>query len=150
MDADDKLLTQLGAVLRTVDPVPWQVTMAARSAIAWRTIDAELAALLEDSAIDHHLVGTRGSDSGWRALTFESPNGVTIEVEVVLDGGGRTILGQVVPGASTDVTVRLGTREVAASSDELGRFRLEDIPAGPISLRIDHPDGPVETGWVTI
>ncbi len=150
MDADDELLTQLGAVLRAVDPVPKQVTMAARSAIAWRTIDAELAALLEDSAIDHHLVGTRGGDSGWRALTFESPSGVTIEVEVVRDGGGRTILGQVVPGASTDVTVRLGTREVAASSDELGRFRLEDIPAGPISLRIDHPDGPVETGWVTI
>lgn len=151
MDADDDtMLGELGALLARVDPVPDDVTLAARSAIAWRRIDAHLAELLEDSALEAELAGTRGSGSGWRALTFESPAGTTIEVEVVLDGADRTIIGQIVPAESVRIALRQGRRQVLGTTDDLGRFRFEKVPQGPVSLRIDQSTGPIETGWVTI
>ena len=39
---DDPLLTDLADLLRRIDPVPPEVTLAARSAFAWRTLDDEL------------------------------------------------------------------------------------------------------------
>lgn len=150
MATDERLMEELGAVLRAIDPVPNEVTLAARSAIAWRRLDADLAELLEDSALEQHLAGTRGGQSGWRALTFESPGGVSIEVEVTLDGTRRTVIGQVVPAANARVGLRQGKEQRVSDTDEHGRFRFDGVTAGPISLRVGHPDGPVETGWVTI
>ena len=48
---DDALLAELAGILARVDPVPGEVTLAARSALAWRSMDAELAELLHDSAL---------------------------------------------------------------------------------------------------
>ncbi len=113
-------------------------------------MDAELAQLLDDTSGDRELAATRGSDSGWRALTFEAPTGVTIEVEVLLDGVARTVIGQVLPAAGASVALRHAKRHYSAVADDLGRFRFDSIPSGPVSLRVERVDGPVETGWVTI
>lgn len=147
---DDTLLADLGRVLRTGDPVPSDVTLAGRSAIIWRRMDADLAELLEDSATEGALAGTRGDATGWRALTFESPTGIAIEVEVVLEGAGRTMLGQLIPAAPGRVALRHGRTQTISTADEMGRFRFDGVPSGPVSLRVEHVDGPVETGWVTI
>ena len=52
---------------------------AARAAIGWRTIDAELAELIADSAVDEPALLVRGTAQP-RTLTFEAP-GLTIEIE---------------------------------------------------------------------
>lgn len=148
---DDSLIRELAGVFDRVDPVPADVTLAARSAIAWRRMDAELAQLLEDAADERELAGTRGDGSGWRALTFEAAT-ITIEVEVAVAGRGRTVLGQIVPAAAAQIVLRqvgVDAPRVAAT-DDLGRFRFDEVAPGPISLRVEHPDGNVETGWVTV
>lgn len=151
MDTDDAtLMAALGELIRRVDPVPADVTLAARSALAWRRMDAELAELLEDSATETELAGTRGGESGWRALTFESPNGITIEVEITLDGTDRIVLGQIIPACPARVGLRFAKTQLVAEADDLGRFRFDRVPSGPVSLRIEHSTCPVETGWVTI
>src|SRR5262245_45371457 len=53
---DEELLTALREVAGRADPAPDEVILAARSAIAYRRMDAELAELLYDSAVeDDHL-----------------------------------------------------------------------------------------------
>lgn len=56
---DDALVADLRRVLSASDPVPEPVKLAARVAIEWRTLDAELAALVHDSTI--HEPGSSGS-----------------------------------------------------------------------------------------
>ncbi len=149
---DDTLMRELGGLLKHADPIPAELTLAARSAIAWRRLDAQLAELLEDSAGERELAGTRGDDAGWRALTFESTTGVTIEVEIAVAGSGRNVMGQVIPGFSGRVALRRNgdPEPQIVSADELGRFRFDDVAPGPVSLRVEHPTGHIETGWVTI
>ena len=61
---------------------------AARAAWTWRTIDAELAALVHDSTLDdQELVGVRGAATV-RALSFAAGEHM-IEVEVSEDGDRR-------------------------------------------------------------
>lgn len=149
---DDALLDEMGALLRRADPVPGEVTLAARSALAWRRMDAELAELLHDSALEAEpLAGVRSTAGGWRALTFETTDGLSIEVEVGVDRSKRSIVGQIVPPVSARILVRFPGADLPIHADELGRFQASDLRAGPISLRCELSDGrAIETGWVRI
>ncbi len=146
---DDRLLDELASVLRRADPVPADVTLAARSALAWRRMDAELAELLHDSAVDPEPAGLR-SGRGWRTLTFETPTGGTIELEVSAQRSTRSIVGQIVPPVAATIVIRSHGTETSISTDDLGRFGAGDLPPGPVSLRCELPGGAIETGWVTI
>lgn len=148
---DDRLLEEIGQLLRRADPVPSDVTLAARSALAWRRMDAELAELLYDSALEAEpLAGVRSTATGWRVLTFEG-RGVTIEVEISLERSKRTLVGQIIPPSAARVVVRLPGADRSVDADELGRFVASDLKAGPVSLRCELADGmAIETGWVTI
>src|SRR5437588_4729513 len=90
---DIGLLAELSAMFDVVDPVPPEVTQAAYGAFAWRTIDAELAELAEDSLLTG-TAGVRGADT--RLLTFEAPS-VSAVVEVTELGVRRRLVGQVIP-----------------------------------------------------
>jgi hypothetical protein len=149
---DETILTEIGGLLRRVDPVPEELTLAARSAFAWRRMDAELAQLLHDSTLETEpLAGIRGSGGGWRALTFEAPDGLSIEVEVGVERSKRSIIGQIVPPAEAKVVVRFPGADLPIAADALGRFQASDLRAGPVSLRCEFSDGrAIETGWVTI
>ena len=60
-DGDDRLIEVLRRALAEADEVPTEVVAAARAAWTWRTIDAELAALVHDSTLDdQELAGVRG------------------------------------------------------------------------------------------
>ena len=48
--AEDALLDRLGATLGVADPAPQELRQIARELLAWRTFDAELAALLRTDA----------------------------------------------------------------------------------------------------
>jgi hypothetical protein len=144
----DPMFTTLRSVIDRADPVPAAVVDAARAAYIWRTIDAELAELTADSAMA--TAGVR-STSAPRLLTFEGA-GVEVEVEVAHTGSTRHLSGQLVPMGPAQITVRWsgGTQETTA--DDLGRFSLERVPAGSVSLAILRAgaEQPIVTSWISI
>jgi hypothetical protein len=144
----DPMFATLRNVIDHADPVPQAVVEAARAAYTWRTIDAELAELTADSAMA--TAGVR-SASAPRLLTFEGA-GVEVEVEVAHTGSTRHLSGQLVPMGPAQITVRWssGTRETTA--DDLGRFAVDRVPAGSVSLAIlrTGADQAIVTSWIPI
>jgi hypothetical protein len=153
--AIEPLLAELRSVIGRADPIPDAVVAAARASFAWRTIDAELAELVADSADtaarSSSAVGATRAGAAPRLLTFEAA-ALTVEVEVAETGDTRRLVGQLVPVGAADVTVRWSGGTRTASADEFGRFAVDDIPAGPISLAVARTDAatPVVTSWVAI
>lgn len=146
-EPDDRLLQELTSALDATDPVPERFIEAAKESFTWRTIDIELAELVFDSA-EAELVGVRGADAT-RQVTFQAP-GFEIEVAIISDGT-RRLVGQVVPAHEGTVELHFGEQSVATGSDSLGRFSFEDVPLGPISLRIELADGAVvQTAWTLV
>ena len=141
---DDELVAEVRALMSRYDPVPPEALAAAHSAIAWRTIDAELAELSAEA----ELVGVRGVSSP-ELLSFES-RGLTVELEVLAVDGGRRLLGQLVPPGPGLVQVRHEGGSVSVPADEVGRFRADDLAPGPVSLRCSAGPHVVETDWFLI
>lgn len=144
----DPTFATLRSVIDRADPVPSAVVDAARAAFTWHTIDAELAELTADSAMA--TAGTRSS-SAPRLLTFEGA-GIEVEVEVAQTGPTRRLAGQVIPVGAAQVTVRWASGTQDAAADDLGRFTVEGIPAGAISLAVLRAgaEHPIVTSWVSI
>lgn len=143
--SDEELLAALGRALNEAEPVPRAVSEYARAGFGWRTLDAELAELVFDSAVEE-LVGVRGEET--RQVTFRSP-GLEIEV-AVLDEGSRRIIGQLVPPQATAIEMRHDGHSVETRSDDLGRFTFDGVPTGPISLRCSLGGMTVQTDWVVV
>jgi hypothetical protein len=149
----ERLRRELAALIARLDPVPPEVLRDARAAWELRSLDAQLAAIANDSLLDRQLGGVRAAE-GARSLTFQAP-GLTVEVEVTVVGDRRRLIGQLAPPGRATVTVRHGGGAVVVEADELGRFRADDLPAGPASLRCEPVGdgvggGPVMTCWVVI
>jgi len=144
----EPLLAELRDVAELADPVPAAVVTAAKAALTWRTVDAELAELTADSSLAP--AGVRAAQAA-RLLTFEGP-GVEIEVEIVETGPTRRLTGQVVPVTPAGVTIRWGAGVVDVTADDLGRFTATDVPAGSVRLEVRRADDrhPVVTSWVSI
>lgn len=151
---DDLLLEELRRVFAAIDPVPESVQLAARAAIEWRTIDAELASLVSDSITEEPVLAVRGGGEP-RLLTFEAP-GLTIELEAEpLGDDTLRFVGQLVPPQPAQIAVRHGDDLIATRADERGRFVAGGVEPGPISLRcrLDGEAGEgrlVETAWLAI
>ena len=130
-DSDDGLLAALRVAARALDPVPASVTDAAKAAFTWRTIDAELAALVYDSA-EQELAGVRGAPAR-RSLSFEYAD---VVVDMELDEGERTLTGQVAPPAVDWIELHQAesAAPVRVEADELGRFRMTGVRPGPFRL----------------
>jgi hypothetical protein len=119
----------------------------------WRPIDAEVAELAYDSVADRSLASAVRGSEGTRLLTFEAP-GLTLEVEVTALGARRHMIGQLLPNRQARVMVRHQDGIATVDADRFGRFRVEDLPSGPGSLRChlggEHAGTPVVTDWVTL
>jgi len=145
---DAKLLRRIGKMLDEVDPVPGDVLAAARSAFAWRDLDAQLARLVDAE----QLVGSATRAHGeHRLLTFEAP-GVTVAIEATEINGARKLIGQLVPSGPHHVALESAAQagqSLNAPVDHLGRFTLSSVPAGLVRLKCVMPDGTqVVTEWV--
>lgn len=155
MDAyDDRLTDELRALANRVDPPPDLLGELARAAFGWRSIDAQLAELTYDSAVDESLAqAVRGPARTTRLLTFDAA-GITVEVEVTVQGEQRRLMGQIVPMQPMVVEIRHSGGVTPAESDELGRFAADGLPWGPVSLRCHVAAGDearvVHTDWATI
>ena len=93
--ADRELLAHVRAMFDETDPVPEFLLDAARATFSWRTIDAELAELTNDSLLEGAAVRAARVP---RLLTFTS-DVATLVVEVAEHvrgaGIGRRLLGQI-------------------------------------------------------
>ncbi|MCB0873607.1 MAG: hypothetical protein H6531_00535 [Actinobacteria bacterium] len=150
--ADRRLLDEIGEMLRVADPVPDHVRLAARSAVAWRRMNEGIAELLHDSASDaaEAAMAVRGTQH-IRALSFQSSDGVLLELEITGQPVGHIVIGQIVPESEAIVTVRVGETERTAAADALGRFRIDDVPSGPMSVHCQLPDGrTIVTSWTSL
>lgn len=147
----DPLWQEVTMLVARADPLPPEISQRGRSSLTWRTIDAELAELAYDS-VGALPVGFRGS-AGPRQLTFEAP-GFTLELQLVASGDRRRLLGFLEPAQEASIMVRHGDGIVAARADRSGRFVVDDLAAGPATLRC-HLAGrggnrPVVTDWVNL
>jgi hypothetical protein len=125
---------------------------AGSDGFTWRPIDAEVAELAYDSVAERYLGSAIRGSEDTRLLTFEAP-GLTLEVQVTALGARRYMIGQLVPNRQARVMVRHQDGIATVDADGFGRFRVEDLPPGPGSLRchlVGEPSGaPVVTDWVT-
>jgi len=149
---EDELEAELRRLFKRVDPVPPEVTEFAKAALGWRRLDADLAELLADSALETEAVAlARGAETR-RSLSFGGGE-LAIEVEIGTSDDTHTLLGQLAPAAVATIEVQDGEAAVLASteSDALGRFKLTFAGNGRFRLRIGRSDGaPVETSWFTV
>ena len=149
-ERDEALIEQLRSTLQA-DAVPGAVTDAAKAAFGWRRIDAELADLLSDSALDAEPALARG-EALVRSVTFSAGRTI-VELEIHQDRERRTLLGQLSPAATWTVDVQHADGSAAAPvrSDLLGRFRIALERGGTVRLRLSGAnDAVIETAWIPI
>ena len=159
VNGDEGLLRELRSLFAHLDPVDPRLRDQARFAYCWRSVDSELAELSFDSLLDHEMalaVRAAGDPTTEpRMLGFGAVvDGEDVAIEVELTPGpapGRaSLVGQLVPPASTTVELQTGGGELAAvRTDDLGRFLIEPVPSGPVRLRFRRGDRHVHTTWVS-
>ncbi len=151
MPDDDELERDLKSAAQLLDPIPPRLLRDAMDIFGWRTIDAELAELVFDSADAHAAELVRGSGQP-RLLTFQASD---LSIELELTGGGpeRRIAGRLVPARPADVEIRYGVLQRTVTTDELGRFSVTLPGSGPVSLRCRAAGGTaswqVVTDWIS-
>jgi len=154
-DEHDRLEDELRDAFSEHDAIPPLVTQMAKAALGWRRLDAELAELLADSALDTGSVGgARSAQATLRSMSF-SAGRLTIDIEIRGEGTARIALGQLSPAGRA--RIELQTADQAAStiieSDDLGRFRTSLPAAGSVRLRVARePAGAdwIETSWIAL
>lgn len=146
MADDEQLLADLRDAVRSARDVPAAFIAAGKAAFSWRTVDAELAALAEDSVDGDVLAGTRAEHATVRALSFRASD-LSIELEVSSDA----LLGQLVPPRPGQVEVQGKdgtTRSVAV--DESGWFTVRPLPQTMVRLHLQTAGSDVITEWFTL
>jgi hypothetical protein len=143
---DDALVRELARAVALHDPVPAELLTFAWEAFTWRTVDAELAALVADSR-DAAGAVFRGAEDV-RLLTFTAGE-QQLDVELLTDGAARRLVGELTPGRRAHVVVEHAGGTVTEEADELGRFLVAGVPAGRIRVRCEPVDGPpIVTPWL--
>jgi hypothetical protein len=154
-DPDERLMAELRGFFAEVDPVPPLVIETAKASLGWRRLDADLAELLSDSALEEAAFAlARGGEAPARSVTFSSAD-LTIDIEVHVDDQGRTLLGALSPPAAARIEIEtMADEPLFAKADRLGRFRARLPAGGTIRIRILDGEGragpPVETSWITV
>ena len=150
-DRDDELERRLRALATEADPPPELVVESAKAAFALRDLDAELAELVADSAVDDPAVLTRAVVSDVRMISFECGT-VTVELDVETDPLSRLVdLRGLVVGAAGAVTIVRSDTRSSVPLDADGRFDSGGLAPGPLRLELTASDGRrVTTSWVSV
>ncbi len=150
---DDELMAELAAAVEEETAVSDRRRTAAHDAFTWRTVDAELAELLHDSALDAGAAVRSGSgaDGGPRMLSFRRA-AVTLEVEI----DGDAVLGEVIDeseGDTAPATVTLQRPDAddrSAEADASGFFRFDGVEPGSVRFVVARAGSSLTTPWATI
>jgi hypothetical protein len=151
-DRDDALLAELRRVASQADPVPPELLHQAREALTWLHVDAELAELLADSALERGEPALARSTTGARLLAFASEaSDTTIEIELLEEEGSRRLVGQLAPPGQAQVELQTEAGVERTAADELGRFRFAHVPGGRFRLRVARDAvSAVVTSWISV
>jgi hypothetical protein len=142
--SDDELLAELRDIAAETDPVPEPLLDAARMAFELRDVDAMLAELVHDSAVDAPAMAIRGGGTE-RILSF-AVRALAVECQITARGSHRDLLGQLVGGRTEQMDVQVTGAVSTVPVNDAGRFSVRGLPAGPFRLRCRLADG---TGLVT-
>ncbi len=139
-----RLLDELREALTLARPAPDGLTELAAATFSWRTVEEELAQLAFDST--ESLMAVR-SDTTVRTMSFEL-EGLTIDLQINLSAG--SLIGQIEP--EEQGTASLIHREGILDTpiEDLGTFGFDDLPAGPLAIRVTLADRVVRTEWFLI
>ena len=136
---DDEMLTLLAEALGG-DQAPSDALEVAYLAYGWRTLDADLAKLIDDSQVE--VVGFhRGAYS--RLLSYESTHGT---IEVGLDDDAFEI---VVAPRPERITLCQPTSTTELTIDNEGRATGSGW-SGPVRFEVTWTEGSVQTPWTTL
>lgn len=148
---DDELAGWLARAIAHADPVPAQLLDAARAAYGLRDLDARVAELVRDSAVDAPAALVRGD--GRRLLSFETGD-IVIECEVRRHPARVDVLGQLVGGTATSITAHVAASPrdpVQVPVDQDGQFSIHGLPDGVLRLGCQLTDGTViVTSWTPV
>jgi hypothetical protein len=155
-DPDEPLVADLRDYFARVDPVPPLVAQAAKAALGWRRLDADLAELLADSTLEaESLASVRGAGAAVRSVSFGAGE-LTIDLEIHTEGTRLTLLGLLTPPSIASIEIQTADGAIGATteSDATGRFRTQLPAGGRVRLRL-MPRDPglaslIETSWITI
>ena len=145
---DDELMSELRRIAEQLEPVPESVLDGGRAALLTRGLDAELAELLLDSALESAQV--RGVADQVRLLSFQLDDG-SLEVQAEY-GGEQVSLRGLVDGEAGEIEVEHGgageLRRVPV--DAGGGFKLR-LPRGAARFRLRTRSGRlIMTSWVLL
>ncbi len=130
--SDEALLAALRQMLA---PAPeWSADLA-KASYGLRAADAELAALVSDSGFAATRSGLRSG--GVPRLAVFGAGDLTVEIEIEPGTGPDSwrLVGQLTPAAPARIQVRRQRGEpVWVDADELGRFAVDHLASGPLSL----------------
>ena len=144
----DPLWDEFVGVVRARDAVPPELLRMARESFTWRTVDAELAELVADSAQAAGAALVRSGTPRVRLLTFTAGE-LRLELELLVEGAERRVVGEVVPGGRARITVEHLDGSLTEDTDEFGRFLVAGVPAGRIRVRCAPADGAaLVTPWL--
>lgn len=146
---DENLMAELAAAVAEEAAVSERRRTAAKAAFTWRTVDAELAELLHDSALDAG-AAVRSASGAPRTLTFVR-GAVTLEIEV----DGDTLLGEVVDedpasGPASVALQRPDADDRSVETDASGFFRFDGVEPGPVRFVVSRAGWSLTTPWATI
>ena len=152
MDDDNVLMNRLHDMFAVHDAPPAQLVGLAQGLYGLRDLDAELATLTGDSAVDGLEVAVRRADDAGgdvRLLTFE---GAELAIEIEVSGTGRTrrVVGQLVPAGPATVEARQpsAAQPYHVEADARGRFEFESLSPEPLRLTWRRRGArPVTTEW---
>jgi hypothetical protein len=150
---DEGLLAALHEMLGQQGAPPgWSVELA-KGSYGLRAIDTELAALTSDSA-DAATSSLLRADGGPRLVVFDTE---ALSVEIEIEPGNRAerwqLVGQLIPAGTARIQLRRGLRAEPAwvDADEWGRFAVDDLRSGPLSLICVRQGQPAAaTAWISI
>ncbi|MGF1597004.1 MAG: hypothetical protein ACFCVK_08720 [Acidimicrobiales bacterium] len=137
---DDTLLSLLGDSLADDRPSD-DATEAAYAAFGWRTLDAELARLIDDHHVE--VMAFSQTTAFSRVVTYETGHG-SIEVAI-----GDDTVELVARPAPVGVTLRRPDDRLALAVDDGGRASASGL-SGPIRFEVTWSGGTTLTPWLTL
>ena len=136
---DDDLLTLLREAMAGDTP-PADAMEAAYAAHGWRTLDADLAQLIEDNQVE--VVGFRDAAFS-RIVAFETDTG---SIEVSID---NDLVVATVRPTPTKLVLRQTTDSRELAVDDAGHASVSGL-AGPVRFEISWAERTTLTPWLTI
>ncbi|GAA3585469.1 hypothetical protein GCM10022222_82550 [Amycolatopsis ultiminotia] len=140
---DETLLNDIGRYLDELDPPPDDLVQRVQFAIELENLDVEVARW---ERLDE-MAGVRSTATG--TITF-TVSDLTVMINLTLIGKLHRIDGWLAPAGEYEVEVRVADQGTfATTTDEGGRFVLDNVPGGTTQILVHLGEGPHRRTVVT-